>query len=57
MTIKVEKVQPIKNQTIMTKYEIAAAIEEIKPQTCATIIYNAFTKKELIGWLEELKRK
>lgn len=41
----------------MTKYEIAAAIEEIKPQTRATIIYNAFSKKELIEWLEELKRK
>lgn len=57
MTIKVEKVQPIKNHTIMTKYEIAAAIEKIKPLTCATIIYNAFTKKELIEWLEEIKKK
>lgn len=41
----------------MTKYEIATAIEEIKPQTRATIIYNAFSKKELTEWLEELKKK
>lgn len=57
LTIKVEEIQPIKNHTIMTKYEIAAAIEEIRPQTRATVIYNAFSKKELTEWLEELKRK
>ena len=32
----------------MTKYEITAAIEKIKPLTCATIVYDAFTKKELM---------
>lgn len=41
----------------MTKYEIAAAIESIKPRTCATIIYNAYSKKELIEWLEKLKKE
>nr|DAM30267.1 MAG TPA: protein of unknown function (DUF3783) [Microviridae sp.] len=40
----------------MTKYEIAAAIEKIRPLTNATIIYNGFSKKELIEWLEELKK-
>ena len=40
----------------MTKYKIAAAIEKIKPLTYATICYESFTKKELVEWLEEVKR-
>ena len=29
----------------MTKYEIAAEIEDLNPKSCMRIIYEAFTKK------------